>query len=264
MTDLFYKGTLLKGKHCFVTGGANGIGRAIVGEFLAERAAIITVFDRDEAGLSQLEKSFQNSLAGARIRLYRVDISDRGAVRAAVKSIDSVDVLVNNAGIDLPFTFSPEHPYDGETWERVLQTNLMGTFNVTQAVLTKMIEEGDGGSIVFITSVHTALAWQGGAAYDASKHGLVGYMRSLALELAPYGIRVNAVAPGHIYPTNISLRRSEEENIAAGKRVPLGRHGTPEEIARVVAFLASDSASYVTGAEWRVDGGLSIKNALAD
>lgn len=265
MSDL-YKGTLFKGKHCLVTGGANGIGRAIVEELLSERAAIITIFDKDEVGLHQLEKSFRfrDDLAGARTRFELVDISNRIMAYDAVKSIGLVDVLINNAGIDLPLTFSPENPYIGETWDHVLQTNLTGTFNITQAVVAGMIREKSGSSITFITSVHTALAWQGGAAYDASKHGLVGYMRALALDLASYGIRVNAIAPGHIHPTNISRRRSEEENIAAGKRVPLGRHGTPEEIARVVAFLASDSASYVTGAEWRVDGGLSIKNSLAD
>ena len=146
-----------------------------------------------------------------------------------------------------------------------MEVNLTGTRQITEVIIADMLRHGRGGSLIFITSVHTALAFPGGAAYDASKHALVGLMRVLALEYGPKGIRANALAPGLIYPTNITtaeLSCTEAERL--GQRVPLGRCGHPKEIATVCAFLASDAASYINGAEIRVDGGLSIKIALTD
>lgn len=257
MANLF-KGNLLQGKHCLVTGGASGIGRAIVNEFLAERAAIITIFDKNEAALSTMEIAFRDVIEGARIRLRRVDITDRNAVHAAVESNDTVDVLVNNAGIDKPYILGYS---DEAVWEDIMRTNLFGAKYLSELAVQHMKANG-GGSIIFITSVHTALAFPGGAAYDASKHALVGLMRTIALEYGAYHIRANALAPGAVYPTGITAKLTQAEIAEFSARIPLGRVGKPEEIAKVVAFLASDDASYINGAEIRVDGGLAIKNAL--
>lgn len=257
MADIF-KGNLLEGKHCLVTGGANGIGCAIVNEFLAERAAIITIFDKNEAALSTIEITSRDIIEQGRIRLRSVDITDRNMVRAAIESNGTVNVLVNNAGVDKPYILGHS---DEAIWEDVMRTNLFGAKYLCDYVVPGMKANG-GGSIIFITSVHTALAFPGGAAYDASKHALTGLMRTIALEYGAYNIRANAVAPGAIYPTGITKYLSEEQIKDFSSRIPLGRVGKPEEIAKIVAFLASDDASYINGAEIRVDGGLAIKNAL--
>ena len=251
---------LLQGKQALITGGGSGIGLAIVKEFLREHATV-TVFDINCEGVSEIyEKHHHRVLQD--LFWADADVSDPLQVEQAFKVARSpFDILVNNAGIDLAFDWSKP---DLDVWHRTISTNLNGTFYVSVETVKRMRAANIPGSIVMVTSIHTHLAFPGNAAYGASKRGMVALMANMALELAPYGIRVNAVAPGHIHPTKISRRRSEEQNIAAGKRVPLGRHGSPEEIAKVVAFLASDNASYVTGAEWRVDGGLSIKNALMD
>ena len=232
----------LKGKKVLVTGGAKGIGRAIVERF-AEEGSKVWVADDDEATLRLLVGANQ-------ITSIRLDISNRGDV-GLLHGLD-VDILVNNASITA-----------GDDHERITAVNCNGTRYVTETVLPGMKKRGSG-NVIFITSVHTAVAFQGDAAYDASKHWMVGYMRARALELAPFGIRVNAVAPGAIQQAGTNTDVDPSVLTSLGKKIPLQRFGYPKEIANVVAFLASDEASYITGAEIRVDGGLSIKNCLRD
>lgn len=246
---------LLRGKRAIVTGGASGIGRAIAAAFLAEGATVV-VFDRDQAGLDRLGQQFPDGLIGK-----MVDVSSEADVAEAFASAtySPIDVLVNNAGIDQPFRI--EQP-DYRTWQSVLETNVNGSLYVAAHAIREMLRRGAGGSIIFITSVHTAQAFPGGAAYDASKHALVGLMRVLAIEHGTRGIRVNAVAPGAIYPTGITEPLGPDRARELGQRIPLGRCGTPEEVAKVCVFLASGLASYITGAEIRVDGGLGVMSPL--
>lgn len=255
----------LSGNTAIVTGGSNGIGRAIVERFLLDGATVIAI-DRDQTGLDALFE-VHGARYGKKIWSIKLDLADEQAVQKMFTSpkrppgLLEADILVNNAGIDL--TYSLEQPSETD-WARVFDTNVSGTRRITEHVLRAMLFHCRGGSITFITSVHTAQAYPGGAAYDASKHALVGLMRVMALKYGSRGIRVNAVAPGAIYPTNITRGLGEVGAASLGSRIPIGRCGRPEEIASVCAFLASNGASYITGAEIRVDGGLAIKNALIE
>ena len=245
-----------KGPNVVVTGGAKGIGRAIALRFLDE-GLDVSIIDNDEDALGRMLGDLDMR---SRAHGYVCDVSDRvAAERLYDEHLQGTDVLVNNAGGGIDFTVKAP---DYAAWERTLGTNLNGAAYLTSRAAQDMIGRGAQGSIIFINSVHTAQGFKGEAAYDAAKHGVIGLMRVTALDLAPHGIRVNAVSPGGIYPAGRNTDMPLEEVTELGKRVPMGRFGTPDEIARVCTFLASDAASYITGAEIRVDGGLSIRNAL--
>jgi 3-oxoacyl-[acyl-carrier protein] reductase len=230
----------LAGSRVLVTGGAKGIGKAIVERFLHEGASV-TVADIDATGLEQFQ---------GKANILVLDISDKTAVEEMLEE-ESFDILVNNAAIT-----------SGDDHEKVIATNINGTRYVTEAILPGMVKQKQG-AIVFVTSVHTAVAFQNDASYDASKHWAVGYMRARALELASQGIRINAVAPGAII-AGATINLPENVITDLGKKIPMKRMGFPEEIANAVMFLASSEASYITGAELRVDGGLSIRNGLLE
>lgn len=246
---------ILKNKHVLVTGGANGIGKAIVKKSL-EHGARVTFLDKDAKGV----KGLQQSLAGSKARGFYCDIGDKCQIEKVIEKVDlPVDLLINNAGIDLDFNLSSPN---NSLWNNVINTNLNGARYMTEFVVPKMIQSKIEGSVIFITSVHTALAFPGGAAYDASKHALIGLMRVLALEYGKYGIRFNAVAPGATYPAGRTAGLTKKQIKEFGRKIPLQRLGTPEEIANVVVFLGSDMAKYINGAEIRVDGGLAVKSCL--
>lgn len=232
----------LQGKKVLVTGGAKGIGRAIVMNFL-DLGCFVWSVDLDEGELG--------SLTHPNLVAIPLDISSLTAVEKALADLEP-DVLVNNAAIT-----------DGDDHDRIMATNCNGTRYVTETIL-KGMKARKSGNVIFITSVHTAMSFQGDTSYDASKYWAVGYMKARALELAPLGIRLNAVAPGAIERAGSNRHTPSADLASAAAKIPMRRLGTPSEIADVVAFLASDAASYITGSEVRVDGGLSLANPFRE
>jgi NAD(P)-dependent dehydrogenase (short-subunit alcohol dehydrogenase family) len=222
----------LDGKRVVVTGGASGIGAATV-ERLRREGAAVTVLDLQQC-------------AGGIV----VDVRDRAAVEAAFAGLDGVDAVINNAGVS---ERTPALDISDEQWSRVLEVNLRGVFNVARAAARRMLA-GGGGVIVNTASTNGYVGHPFYADYNASKAGVIELTRTLALEWAPT-VRVNAVCPGYVLTPMQRAEYSPEMLAAVDAKIPLGRHAAPEEIAAMFAFLASDDASYITGAVLAVDGG---------
>ncbi|MCK6553821.1 3-oxoacyl-ACP reductase FabG [Candidatus Binatia bacterium] len=244
----------LDGKIAFVTGAARGIGRAIANRLAAEGATVVAA-DIDASGAQKTAAE----IGGAALGLT-LDVTDSGSIRSAVANAEQrlqrIDVLVNNAGWDKvePFVQSTE-----DTWDRVLAINLRGPIACTRAVLDGMIARR-AGRIVSISSDAARVGSTGEAVYAAAKAGIIGFSKTLARELARYGINVNVVCPG---PTDTPLLQgisAENPKIAEAlkRAIPFGRLADPAEIAAAVAFFASDDAAFVTGQTLSVSGGLTM------
>lgn len=242
----------LDGKVAVVTGASRGIGSAIA-RSLAEAGATVACVATTESNASKTSLT----LPGSGHKGYGCDISDSGSVEATFSQIEadlgSIAVLVNNAGVTRDTLLMRMSVDD---WDTVMAVNLRGAFNCTKAVVRGMMK-ARWGRIVNITSIVGLHGAAGQANYAASKAGLVGFTMATAKELGSRGITCNAVAPGFI-ETDMTAELPQEMKDQAIKTAPLGRLGTPEDIASVVAFLASDSAAYVTGQTLTVDGGLSL------
>jgi 3-oxoacyl-[acyl-carrier protein] reductase len=243
-----------KGKTALVTGASRGIGRAIAVALARGGAKVALNYAGNEAAAAEALKLVQE--AGApQAKLYRFDVGDPAACAAAVESVvadlGSLDVLVNNAGIALDQLVMRMKDDD---WNRTIQVNLTGNFNLIRAVARPMMK-AKRGAIVNVTSVIGEMGNAGQAAYAAAKAGQIGLTKSVARELASRNIRVNAVAPGYV-ETDMTSALPEAAKTKMMELIPLARLGAAEDVANAVAFLASDQASYVTGEVLRVNGGM--------
>jgi 3-oxoacyl-[acyl-carrier protein] reductase len=244
----------LEGKVALVTGGSRGIGAAVAA-LLAERGAAVVVSARDVDRLNAAVKELEGT--GAAVAGVAGDVSRREdaerAVETARERFGRLDILVNNAGITRDGLLVR---MKDEDWDRVLEVNLRGAFVMTRAAAKAMVRQ-KSGRIINMSSAAGAMGNAGQANYSASKAGLIGFTKSSARELSHWGILVNAVAPGLI-ETDMAAALPAAARDALISQVPLGRVGTPREVAEVVGFLAGEGATYITGQVFHVNGGLYI------
>jgi glucose 1-dehydrogenase len=245
----------LSGRIALVTGGSTGIGRATSSRLAADGAAVVVNYIGDPEPAEQLVKEI-----GDRSMAFEADVSNEDQVVAmfahARERLGAVDVLVNNAGVEGPFQLV-DMPL--EEWRRVIDVNLTGAFLCAREAARGMIAQGEGGAIVNVTSVHEQIPWPAFSHYCASKSGLKLFSQTIARELAPHRIRVVQVAPGAIEtPINDWVLKDPRKLKETLAQIPWGRMGRPEEVAAAIAWLASDDASYVTGASLFADGGMAL------
>ena len=246
-----------EGKTVVVTGGALGIGRAAC-EIFSERGAAVSILDWDEDAGTRLCKEIEQK--GHPVMFQKVNVADfdqvRTAADATAAAFGTIDILAVSAGIQ---RYGTAVSTTDEQWDEVMGVNLKGAWNAARACLPHIQKQG--GSIVNVSSVQALASQQNVLAYTASKHGLLGLTRSMAMDFAKDGIRVNAVCPGTVDTPMLAWAASLDPNPqsvydACNAMHPIGRIAQPREIGEVVAFLAHESSSFVTGAVWTVDGGL--------
>ncbi len=245
----------LDGRVALVTGSDSGIGQGIAHRFAESGADLAVNYHTDRDGAERTATMVRE--AGRRVVVIQADVGDETEVERLFTEIDDafgrVDILVNNAGIG---EGGPVHEIDPAVWDRVLRTNLYGPFFCSRQAARRMLAQGDGGRIINITSVHEEACTAGASPYNVSKAGLRNLTRTQAGELAEHGITVNGIAPGMILTPMSQQAREDEEYLRwAEAQIPMRRVGQPADIANMALFLASDAASYCTGATYYVDGG---------
>ena len=242
----------LEQRIAIVTGAGQGIGRAIALGLVREGARV-AIADVNEECANTVKDEIE--AAGGTALVIRTDVSNEDSVQAMVErslqEFGRVDILVNNAGI---FPTSPVEEMSEEDWDRVIGTNLVGAFLCARAVVPKFLEQGTG-RIISLTSGRAFQGAKNGAHYAASKAGIIGFSKSLALELAPHGITVNVICPGITDTAQPRGHQTEEQIYAQAQRIPLGRIGQPEDLVGPAVFLASDAAAFITGQTIMVNGG---------
>ena len=239
-------------KTVIITGASKGIGRATAKKFAKEGFRVVINYNNSKEEAYALEKELSEI---TEVISIKADISKNEEaeflVSETVKRFGKIDVLINNAGISMHSTLFSDT--DEKDWQQIFNVNLFGMFNVTKAALPFMIHE-KRGSIVNVSSIWGVSGASCEVLYSSAKAAVNGFTKSLAKELAPSGIRVNAIAPG-VIETKMNAFLSEEERKAIEDEIPMGRYGSPEEIASAIHFLASDKSSYITGQVLTADGG---------
>ena len=244
---------LLEGKNVIITGASRGIGRGIAQVFADHGANIAFTYSSSATAAEELEKELQNK--GVKAKAYQSDAASFDAAQEFVKQVltdfDSIDVLINNAGITKDNLLMRMGEAD---FDKVIEVNLKSIFNMTKAVQRTLLKQRSG-SIINMSSVVGIKGNAGQANYSASKAGIIGFSKSMALELGSRNIRTNVVAPGFI---ETEMTAKLDEKTVAGWRdaIPLKRGGAPEDIANACVFLASDMSAYITGQVLQVDGGM--------
>ncbi|MDQ3759364.1 MAG: glucose 1-dehydrogenase [Actinomycetota bacterium] len=249
---------LLRGRRALVTGADSGIGRGVALE-LARNGAAVAIGHLGESDEADKMVAAIRAAEGTAIALA-MDVSSEAEVKGgfarASAELGGLDLLVNNAGVEKPFALV-DMPL--EEWQRVIDVNLTGTFLCSRAAARLMTKADGGGTILNITSVHEQIPWKSYSHYCASKGGAKLFAQSIARELAPRGIRVVSVAPGAIAtPINQDVLDDPEERAKVEGEIPLGRWGEVSDVARAVAWVASDEAAYVVGSTLFVDGGMTL------
>ena len=237
-------------KVALVTGGSRGIGRAIVEDFCAAGYSVVFTYNSNEAAAQALLEQL-----GPSAMALQADVRDFGraaeVVAQTIAKYGPISALVNNAGIKKD---GPLMKMDPACWRDVVDTNLNGTFNYSRNVIGGMLRTG--GAIVNVTSVSGVIGLAGQTNYSASKAGVIGFTKALAKEVARFGVRVNAVAPGFI-DTDMTAAIDEGTRNKLYQQIPFGKPGTSGDVAKLVLYLAGDDAKYVTGQVWNIDGGLT-------
>lgn len=251
----------LADKVALITGAASGLGRAAAARLLAD-GACLALADIDAAALEQVRAGFDQP--ATRVRAYPLDVRDADAVQrgvdAAAADFGRIDILVTSAGVSCQGTVL-DNPL--AAWDRVIAINLTGSYLCTQAVARHMVAR-KSGRIVMLASISGQQVWSGRVAYASSKGGVLALAKSCAIDLAPYGITVNSVSPGPIETPQTAVLHNQVVRDAIVRATPMARYGQPDEVADVIAFLASDEARFVTGHDLVVDGGLTSAAILYD
>jgi len=248
----------LKGKVALVTGGCRGIGSGIAAAFAREGARVAINYNSSAGAASELVKSIQEE-KGEAISIQG-DVGSAESVLSMIEKVTEefgrIDILVNSAGT---LSSAPVLELDPNEVKRVFETNVFGLFTISQLAAKKMVSQGDGGAILNISSLVAFRPFLGASHYNASKAAVTSFTRSMALELGRYRIRVNELCPASVETDMIRKALQDPENVQMRRRtIPLGRIGTPEDLAGAAVYLCSDEASWITGVSIYTDGGLSV------
>lgn len=245
-------------KVAIVTGSDSGIGRAIAIQFAQEGAAVVINYAHAQDKAEQVREIIERN--NGKVLVIQADVSQyqqaMGLIQQTVEHFNRLDIMVNNAGMEIHNAFLD---VTEEQWDRVLSVDLKGAFFCAQAAAREMVKRKTAGRIINISSVHEDLAMPRNAPYCCAKGGIRMMTRTICLELAPYNITVNNIAPGAIdTPIDADVKADPEKMGALLKEIPQHRMGQPEEVAKLALFLASDAAAYVTGSTYIIDGGLTV------
>jgi len=248
----------LKNQVAIVTGAGSGIGRAIALRFAKEGADIVIVYHKNDTNAEESAQMIKN--IGRQALVYKADVGDTkvysNLIDTVLKNFGRIDCLVNNAGVFIP---KPLLEMTEKIWKKTIDTNLKAALFSTQALARYWVKEHKSGNVINIGSVHTTRSWATLTAYASSRAGLKGLIKVMACELAPYKINVNMVSPGLIATDKAKeSAKNPDFQERIHKEIALNRMGTPEEVANLVLFLASDEAKYITGTELIIDGGLLL------